>query len=81
MSQTDLIQLGASLAAVPEMLGRHFERLRDAQPASGDTAAPWLDAFRRDMRALLVAELDLRLQPTRGLSAALRTDAAAPHAE
>lgn len=71
----------ASLAAVPEMLGRHFERLRDAQPASGDTAAPWLDAFRRDMRALLVAELDLRLQPTRGLSAALRTDTAGPHAE
>nr|WP_295383116.1 DUF3348 domain-containing protein [Pseudoxanthomonas sp.] len=46
-------------------------------PASAEAAprAPdaWLDAFRRDMRNLLLAELDVRLQPAEGLLAALRT--------
>lgn len=30
-------------------------------------APPWLDRFRHDMNALLLAELDLRLQPVEGL--------------
>lgn len=71
----------ALLAAVPEAVARHFERLRDAHEGDRDVAMPWLDAFRRDMRTLLFAELDLRLQTIRGLSAALRTDTAGHHAE
>lgn len=63
------------LAAVPALLERHFERLRQAA-AAGEAAAgthgTWLDAFRRDMQRLLLAELDVRLQPAEGLLAALR---------
>ncbi len=53
----------------------------DSPPDTPDTPDPsaspaveaWLDAFRRDMRNLLLAELDVRLQPAEGLLAALRT--------
>ncbi|HSI50230.1 MAG TPA: DUF3348 family protein [Ideonella sp.] len=66
----------ALLASVPASLGLHFERLRRAQ---AQAAAPgtvpsteWLDLFCQDMRALLLAELDHRMQPIEGLLAALR---------
>lgn len=55
---------------LPSLLQRHFERLRDA--ASPDTAA-WREPFCRDLQALLMAALDLCLQPLEGLLAALRT--------
>jgi len=42
-------------------------------PAPALTARAWLDTFRADMRAVLLAELDVRLQPVEGLLAALRT--------
>lgn len=42
-------------------------------PAPATTAGAWLDTFRADMRAVLLAELDVRLQPVEGLLAALRT--------
>ncbi|WP_338615445.1 DUF3348 domain-containing protein [Achromobacter sp. E1] len=42
-------------------------------PAPAITAGAWLDTFRADMRAVLLAELDVRLQPVEGLLAALRT--------
>ncbi|HEY0295456.1 MAG TPA: DUF3348 domain-containing protein [Bordetella sp.] len=73
------------LAAVPTLLGEHFERLRqgEAPPAQDDTPPPqdptpaaqraWLEGFRRDMQQLLLAELDVRFQPIDGLLAALRT--------
>ncbi|ANB77173.1 hypothetical protein AYM40_34285 [Paraburkholderia phytofirmans OLGA172] len=75
------------LAAVPGLLAGHFERLRQAEQqaladaeASGDAATTkpatpgaWLDAFRKDMQSVLLAELDVRLQPVEGLLAALRT--------
>jgi len=72
------------LAAVPTLLGRHFERLRQAEQASlvaaqasGDAAeatpGAWLDVFRKDMQSVLLAELDVRFQPVEGLLAALRT--------
>ncbi|CAE6732508.1 DUF3348 domain-containing protein [Paraburkholderia domus] len=72
------------LAAVPGLLAGHFERLRQAEQqtladaeASEDasTAMPgaWLDTFRKDMQSVLLAELDVRLQPVEGLLAALRT--------
>jgi hypothetical protein len=72
----------ALLATLPSRLERRFERLRqagagssradDAAPADAP-AAPWLDVFRREMREVLLAELDLRLQPVEGLLDALRT--------
>jgi Protein of unknown function (DUF3348) len=72
------------LAAVPVLLAGHFERLRQAEQqtlvdaqASGDAATvtpgAWLDVFREDMQSVLLAELDVRLQPVEGLLAALRT--------
>lgn len=57
------------LAAVPVLLGEHFERLRQAGQAGG----AWLDVFRTDMQSVLLAELDVRFQPVEGLLAALRT--------
>lgn len=68
------------LAAVPTLLERHFERLRQAALAgpheAGDAPPPqpgaWLATFGRDMRSVLLAELDIRLQPVEGLLAALR---------
>jgi len=72
------------LAAVPGLLGGHFERLRKAEQATlaapqalGDTPAlapgAWLGVFRKDAQSVLLAELDLRFQPVEGLLAALRT--------
>lgn len=72
------------LAAVPVLLEGHFKRLRQAEQAtladaqaSGEPAAvtpgAWLDAFRKDMRSVLLAELDIRFQPVEGLLAALRS--------
>lgn len=55
--------LGATL---PSLLQRHFERLR-----AGD-ADGWRDPFCRDLHELLMAALDLCLQPLEGLLAALR---------
>jgi hypothetical protein len=70
------------LAAVPGLLGHHFERLQqaeykalaDAQAVEEGPAAPgaWLDVFRKDMQSVLLAELDVRFQPVEGLLAALR---------
>ena len=68
----------ALLGAAPTLLGEHFERLRLAaqdEAAAAPRAPAWLETFRRDMRSLLLAELDVRLQPAEGLLAALRTHA------
>ncbi|GLU31230.1 DUF3348 domain-containing protein [Trinickia caryophylli] len=74
------------LAGLPALLARYFERLRQGEQqalaqAAADACAEtvpvaagtWLDVFRKDMQSLLLAELDLRLQPVEGLLAALRT--------
>lgn len=71
----------ALLASVPDLLGMHFERLRDKafDPGVGTGLAPasargpWLEVFRNDMQSVLLAELDVRFQPVEGLLAALRT--------
>lgn len=64
----------ALLAAIPTLLGTHFERLRRSAPddAAGSPGV-WLDGFRQDVRQVLLAELDVRFQPVEGLLAALRT--------
>lgn len=68
------------LATVPQLLGRHFEQLhqahRSALPTPDDPArwlqpGAWLHTFCQDMRAVLLAELELRLQPVAGLMDAL----------
>jgi hypothetical protein len=72
------------LAGVPALLEEHFQHLLQAEqaaladdPASEESpAAPtgaWLDRFRKDMQSVLLAELDIRLQPIEGLLAALRS--------
>jgi hypothetical protein len=43
-----------------------------AQAVAAPRANAWLDLFREDMRAVLLAELDVRFQPVEGLLAALR---------
>lgn len=73
----------ALLSTVASLLEPRFERLRRAHPATpldqpGMADVPlqrtaWLDLFHQDMRALLLAELDLRLQPVEGLLAACRS--------
>lgn len=71
------------LTGVPALLARHFDRLHQAHRAArGDAAGPddpdgwlqpgaWLATFCKDMKTLLLAELDLRLQPVAGLLDAL----------
>jgi hypothetical protein len=58
------------LAAVPALLGEHFERLQQA--AQHNHNETWLQVFHRDMQGVLLAELDVRFLPIEGLLAALR---------
>jgi len=72
----------ALLSTVPRLLEKRFQRLRQAHEAPAEPPLPdtppavgpalWLDTFRRDMQAVLLAELDIRMQPVEGLLAALR---------
>ena len=71
------------LATVPVLLGRRFAHLfgahqtaRSDAPTADDAQqwmlpGGWLAVFCAEMQAVLLAELDLRLQPTAGLIAAL----------
>ena len=59
------------LATVPGLLEKHFARLRQADESDGGSGA-WVDVFCRDMQGVLLAELDIRLQPIEGLLDALR---------
>jgi hypothetical protein len=74
-----------ALLLVPGMLEGHFHRLRRAEETALAQAQPaekamkvrpgaWLDAFRKDMRSVLLAELDIRFQPVEGLLSALRAN-------
>ena len=72
------------LLKAPALLEGRFERLQRGEAAAGAdderglpstaAAAPgaWLAVFREDMRRILLAELDIRLQPIEGLLSALR---------
>jgi hypothetical protein len=64
------------LSTVPTLLEKHFERLRqaDSNAPEAHEAQPgaWLGVFRKDMQDVLLAELDIRLQPVEGLLEALR---------
>ena len=76
----------ALLAAVPQRLERHFERLHEGHrealagsPQAHGAPDAWLAVFRSDMQAVLLAELDIRLQPVEGLLEALRRSQAGCH--
>lgn len=58
------------LAKVPALLATRFDALREAHLA-GTQPDGWLAAFCREMQTVLLAELDLRLQPVEALIAAL----------
>ncbi len=68
MAQALAVQERRLLAAIPAQLEKHFQRLRAAQP----DADGWTEGFRHDLEAVLLAELELRLQPVEGLVEALR---------
>lgn len=81
------------LAKVPLLLKKHFEqlfkehqqKLVDTQqadnPAGWTQAGAWLARFCNDMQILLLAELELRLQPAMGLIEALNLDSNKIHNE
>ncbi|HEY9022799.1 MAG TPA: DUF3348 family protein [Burkholderiaceae bacterium] len=81
MEQVVGAQERALLATVAGRLEGRFDQLRRAHGAAADSgsephaetpAGPWLERFRHEMRGLLLAELDLRLQPCEGLLQACR---------
>ena len=79
MDQVLGMQERAALSTVPVWLDNHFQRLREAhaheepdEPGSAPRPPNWLDVFHKDMQAVLLAELDIRLQPAQGLLDALR---------
>src|SRR5690606_25202662 len=60
------------LGRAPPVLAHRCQDLLAASDQPPEAEAPaWLDSFRPDMRELLLAELDIRLQPAEGLLAAL----------
>jgi len=70
------------LSTVPLLLEKHFERLRKAhQETHADTQASddaWLAIYCKDMQGVLLAELNLRLQPVEGLLEALGHESTRP---
>ncbi|SDI47579.1 DUF3348 domain-containing protein [Variovorax sp. OV700] len=67
------------LAGVPALLEKHFNRLSGngassttAESSGEPQAGEWLHVFRKDMKNVLLAELDFRFQPIEGLLEALR---------
>ena len=72
MEQVVGAQERALLATVAGRLEARFDQLRGPADEAGPTPGPWLERFRHEMRGLLLAELDLRLQPCEGLLQACR---------
>jgi hypothetical protein len=72
MEQVVGAQERALLATVASRLEPRFDALRGTPGDAPVQPGPWLEQFRQEMRALLLAELDLRLQPVEGLLEACR---------
>lgn len=68
MAQVLNVQERRLLATVPGLLEKYYRRLRDE--GSGN----WVTLLMQDMHTVLLAELDLRLQPVEGLIDALDKD-------
>ena len=62
------------------MISRNCAAIKDAAPPADAAAAvapaAWLADFHEELKRVLLAELDLRLQPTVGLIEALRNEVA-----
>lgn len=67
MAQVLGMQERRLLGTVPGLLERHYRRLQSEHEGSED----WVALFRHDMQAVMLAELDLRLQPVEGLIEAM----------
>ena len=64
------------LSTIPVLLEKRFTRLRRAQADQIDpdvSPEVWRDGFANDMQSVLLAELDIRMQPIEGLLEALRS--------
>jgi hypothetical protein len=72
MEQVVGAQERALLATVAARLEPRFDQLRGVKDDVPVQPGPWLERFRQEMRGLLLAELDLRLQPVEGLLEACR---------
>ena len=79
MEQVVGAQERALLSCVAGRLEPRFDHLRGTPDDTSSDAVsrvprsePWLERFRGEMRSLLLAELDLRLQPVEGLLEACR---------
>ena len=72
MEQVIGAQERALLGTVAGRLEARFDQLRSASSDAATPAGPWLERFHHEMRGLLLAELDLRLQPCEGLLQACR---------
>ena len=70
MAQVLNVQERRLLATVPGLLEKHYRRLRDEYEENGN----WVSLLMQDMHTVLLAELDLRLQPVEGLIDALDED-------
>lgn len=70
------------LLVIPRLLGKRFDYLynehlqqsEQADPESWMLAGAWLDKFCREMQGVLLAEIDIRLQPVLGLVEALNKE-------
>ncbi|MEW6706318.1 MAG: DUF3348 family protein [Pseudomonadota bacterium] len=69
MEQVLSAQERAALASLPTWLEQRFERRRQAEPEAGP------QALLQELQALLLAELDMRMQPAKGLLQALQAQA------
>ena len=72
MEQVVGAQERALLATVAGRLEARFDQLKGVSTDAATPAGPWLERFHHEMRGLLLAELDLRLQPCEGLLQACR---------
>lgn len=80
------VREGKLLATVPARLEKRFKQLlrahrqmladraMDDDPAQWGLPGSWLGGFCRDMQAVLLAEVDLRMQPIMGMIEALGND-------
>ena len=62
------------MGTVPQVLERRFGQLRaehSPEPDTGTSPHGWQQAFGKDMEAALLAELEVRLQPVKGMMEAL----------
>ncbi|HET7775006.1 MAG TPA: DUF3348 domain-containing protein [Azospira sp.] len=76
-----------SLATIPLLLEKRFQQLCQTREAPDDSAdgpppaqpEPWLQAFCQEMQSVLLAELEIRLEPVAGLIEAFGNEVSQRH--